>query len=79
MLVSATALVVNKAKAGDDAGGKLTQGDGSILRFLALTELLESDLWELGGHQATDFASTSLQLALPELLLAGTRHMLAVF
>jgi hypothetical protein len=30
----------------DDAGGKLSRGDASILRFLAAAEILESDLWE---------------------------------
>jgi hypothetical protein len=37
----------------DDSGGSLSQGDASILRFLAAAEILESDLWEqyweLGG------------------------------
>ena len=54
MLLPASALLVNKAKAaGDDFGGKLSKGDASILRFLAAAEILESDLWEqyweLGG------------------------------
>ncbi|MBV8587727.1 MAG: hypothetical protein JO308_15675, partial [Verrucomicrobia bacterium] len=61
MLVPATALLANKANADDDGGGRLTKGDASILRYLAAIELLESDLWqqywELGGHQAADFAS----------------------
>jgi len=30
----------------DDAGGKLSRGDASILRFLAAAEILEADLWE---------------------------------
>jgi hypothetical protein len=62
-LLPASALVVTKVKAaGDDFGGKLSQGDASILRFLAAAEILESDLWEqyweLGGNQENDFAST---------------------
>jgi hypothetical protein len=58
-LLPASALLVNQAKAqenkdeSDDNGGKLSQGDASILRFLAAAEILESDLWEqyweLGG------------------------------
>lgn len=42
------------------AGGNLTNGDVSILRFLAAVEIIETDLWlqyaELGGHsgQRTD-------------------------
>ena len=31
---------------GDDSGGKLSQGDASILRFLAAAEILEANLWE---------------------------------
>jgi Ferritin-like domain len=53
MLLPASALLANKAKADDDFGGKLSKGDASILRFLAAAEILESDLWEqyweLGG------------------------------
>jgi hypothetical protein len=59
LLVPATALLMNQAKAQedkdkkDDNGGKLSKGDASILRFLAAAEILESDLWEqyweLGG------------------------------
>lgn len=59
LLVPATALLINQAKAQedkdkiDDSGGKLSKGDASILRFLAAAEILESDLWEqyweLGG------------------------------
>jgi hypothetical protein len=30
----------------DDSGGKLSQGDASILRFLCAIEILDSDLWE---------------------------------
>ena len=64
MLLPATFLLATKAKAqSDDAGGKLSQGDASILRFLCAAEILESDLWEqyweLGGNQAADFASTN--------------------
>jgi hypothetical protein len=72
MLFPAGALLVNQAKAmhGDDSGGKLSKGDASILRFLAATEIIESDFWEqyweLGGTQtggvgtvADDFASTN--------------------
>jgi hypothetical protein len=71
MLLPASALLVNKAKADDDSGGKLSKGDASILRFLAAAEVIESDFWEqyweLGGAQPTgtigvpedDFASTN--------------------
>jgi Ferritin-like domain len=64
LLVPASALLTAKAKAAaDDTGGKLSQGDASILRFLCAAEILESDLWEqyweLGGNQAADFASTN--------------------
>src|ERR1700730_8326491 len=58
-LLPASALLVNQAKAqenkdeSDDNGGSLSQGDASILRFLAAAQILESDLWEqyweLGG------------------------------
>src|SRR5271156_1516938 len=38
---------------GQNSGGGLTRGDVAILRFLAVAELIESDLWtqyaELGG------------------------------
>jgi hypothetical protein len=56
--------LINRAQAkGDDGGGSLSNGDASILRFLAAAEILESDLWEqyweLGGLQANDFASTN--------------------
>ena len=41
-----------------DEGGKLSKGDGAILRFLAAAEILESDLWvqynELGGVQDSE-------------------------
>ncbi len=44
----------------DDAGGRLTEGDAAILRFLTAAEILESDLWEqyweLGGTQDNEFA-----------------------
>jgi hypothetical protein len=64
MLLPASALLVNQAKAmSDDAGGKLSKGDASILRFLAAAEIIESDFWEqyweLGGTQEKDFASTN--------------------
>jgi hypothetical protein len=53
MLLPASALLVNKAKADNDFGGKLSRGDAAILRFLAAAEIIESDLWEqyweLGG------------------------------
>jgi hypothetical protein len=61
LLVPASALLMNQAKAqedkdkNDDSGGKLSRGDASILRFLCAAEILESDLWEqyweLGGAQ----------------------------
>ena len=67
LLVPASALLINQAKAqedkdkNDDNGGKLSKGDASILRFLCAAEILESDLWEqyweLGGNQTADFAS----------------------
>ena len=72
MLLPASGLLVNQAKAmSDDSGGKLSKGDASILRFLATAEIIESDFWEqyweLGGAQPTgtiglpedDFASTN--------------------
>src|SRR5438552_649787 len=41
--------------AGEERSGRLTQGDASILRFLAAAEILETDLWqqynERGGIQ----------------------------
>ncbi len=44
----------------DDDGGRLTEGDAAILRFLTAAEILESDLWEqyweLGGTQDNEFA-----------------------
>ncbi|HEX3444034.1 MAG TPA: twin-arginine translocation signal domain-containing protein, partial [Chthoniobacterales bacterium] len=52
ILVPASALLINQAKAQedkdkkDDGGGKLSKGDASILRFVATAEILESDLWE---------------------------------
>jgi hypothetical protein len=67
LLVPASALLINQAKAqedkdpSDDGGGKLSKGDASILRFLCAAEILESDLWEqyweLGGNQTADFTS----------------------
>ncbi|HEX3445277.1 MAG TPA: twin-arginine translocation signal domain-containing protein [Chthoniobacterales bacterium] len=69
LLVPASALLINQAKAqedkdkNDDNGGILSKGDASILRFLCAAEILESDLWEqyweLGGNQTADFASTN--------------------
>lgn len=66
-LLPATALLINKAGAqaspdpSDDGGGSLTPGDASILRFVAMAEIIESDFWEqyweLGGVQANDFAA----------------------
>jgi hypothetical protein len=42
-----------KVAFGQESGGRLTQGDVAILRFLAAAELIESDLWtqyaQLGG------------------------------
>ena len=65
-LLPASALLMGKAEgqlAGGDVSGSLTAGDAAILRFLAVAEILESDLWEqyweLGGHQAKDFASAT--------------------
>ena len=62
MLLPATALLATKGKGqSDDSGGKLSEGDASILRFVCAAEILESDLWEqyweLGGNQMPDFAS----------------------
>jgi hypothetical protein len=61
-LIPASALLLNQAKAqGLDNGGTLTRGDAAILRFLAVAEILESDLWEqyweLGGTQTNEFAT----------------------
>jgi len=63
-LLPASALLATRARAAsDDAGGSLSKGDASILRFLCAAEILESDLWEqyweLGGNQTPDFASTN--------------------
>jgi hypothetical protein len=54
-LLPAGALLTTKANAmGGDKSGSLTRGDAAILRFLAVAEILESDLWlqywELGGQ-----------------------------
>jgi hypothetical protein len=65
LLVPATTALINSTKAqsataSDDAGGSLTAGDASILRFLAAAEILESDLWEQYWELANgtlDFAS----------------------
>ena len=47
LLLPASATLIDKAQAqSDDGGGRLTDGDASILRFLAAAEILESDLWE---------------------------------
>jgi hypothetical protein len=78
LLVPGSALLVNQAKGmdqanamgdrakamdDDDFGGRLSNGDASILRFLAAAEIIESDFWEqyweLGGTQVNDFASTN--------------------
>ena len=64
VLLPASALLATKAEARNDGfGGKIGKGDASILRFLAVAEILESDLWEqyweLGGTQESDFASTN--------------------
>jgi hypothetical protein len=65
-LLPASALLMRKAEgqlAGGDVSGSLIAGDAAILRFLAVAEILESDLWEqyweLGGNQAKDFASAT--------------------
>src|SRR6266446_1942521 len=56
VLLPTSALLMSRAQAqnkSDDSGGKLSNGDAAILRFLAAAEILESDLWEqyweLGG------------------------------
>jgi hypothetical protein len=64
-LLPASALLATKARAAsDDSGGKLSQGDASILRFLAAAEILESDLWEqyweLGGVPFGETVETPL-------------------
>ncbi len=50
-MLPGTALLTSRAMA--DMGGKLSDGDIAILRFLAAAELIESDLWqqynEFGG------------------------------
>ena len=51
---------------GAGSSGGITEGDASILRFLAAAEILETDLWqqytELGGQDAPDSAyKTALQ------------------
>ncbi len=64
LLIPATAMLAAKAKAAtDDGGGKLSDGDASILRFLCAAEILESDLWEqyweLGGLQPGTIGNTN--------------------
>jgi hypothetical protein len=43
---------------GAEQGGGITEGDASVLRFLAAAEILETDLWqqytELGGQDSPD-------------------------
>jgi hypothetical protein len=66
-LFPASTLLINNAGAqvmpndDDDSGGALTPGDASLLRFVALAEIIESDFWEqyweLGGTQLSDFAA----------------------
>jgi hypothetical protein len=69
LLAPVTTALINKAKAqttstSDDGGGSLTAGDASILRFLAVAEILESDIWEQYwelGNGTLDFASHNPQ------------------
>src|SRR6201988_2232502 len=65
LLVPVTNALINNAKAqSSDSGGKLSQGDASILRFLAAAEIIESDLWEQYwelGNGTLDFASHNPQ------------------
>ncbi|HEX6565077.1 MAG TPA: twin-arginine translocation signal domain-containing protein [Chthoniobacterales bacterium] len=62
----AAALMVNNAnaQASDDGGGALTAGDASLLRFVAMAEIIESDFWEQYwelGNGTLDFASSNPQ------------------
>jgi hypothetical protein len=45
LLPVAAGLTQTVARADDDGGGRFTQGDIAILRFLAAAELIEADLW----------------------------------
>jgi hypothetical protein len=57
-----TASAKDKDK-GKDKGGRLTEGDTAILRFLAAAEILETDLWqqynELAGIQDSEVPGDS--------------------
>ena len=82
LLVPATNALINQAKGqssnqSDDAGGRLTAGDASILRFLAAAEIIESDLWEQYwelGNGKLDFASHNPQ---PGTTLTATNGNMA--
>jgi hypothetical protein len=82
LLVPATTALINQAKGqssnqSDDAGGRLTAGDASILRFLAAAEIIESDLWEQYwelGNGKLDFASHNPQ---PGTTLTATNGNMA--
>ena len=76
-LLSSNSLAFADDDPGMDRSGRLTQGDASILRFLAAAEILETDLWvqynELagivdnevpGGSPITSFQNAIVQLDL---------------
>ena len=52
-LLPAGAMLMRQANAQERSSGRLTKGDGDLLRFAAWAEIVESDLWtqynELGG------------------------------
>ena len=61
LLFPGTALINQAEAQSDDGGGKLSQGDASILRFLCAAEIIESDFWE----QYWELGSGTLDFAAP--------------
>jgi len=76
-LFPAGTLLVNNADAtipNDDGGGSLTAGDASLLRFVAMAEIIESDFWEQYwelGSGVLDFASHNPQPNTPLTATGG--------
>jgi hypothetical protein len=64
--LSAGALLLGPVALAEEGGGKISQGDAAILRFLAAAEIIESDIWlqyaELAGTQDSEVPKIASQL-----------------
>jgi hypothetical protein len=75
--LSASTLIATKLEANDD---RITQGDVAILQFLAVAEIIESDLWQqynelggvAGGNAAYQAALQNLDGDMPQYIADNT-------